>query len=350
MVNTLIQSGLWGQQFQDPETAEAFRATAMLQHMLAFERAWTEALVAVDGISESIADEARTATSADRLDLGVLGDEAERNGLPIPGFVKQLRAGLSEAAAKAIHTGSTSQDVIDTSIVLASLGVLDQFETRQTDMLKALDTLSSQFGDRQMMGRTRMQAALPITVGQRIATWRDPLAGHLAALADLRTHLGAVQVGGPVGTRDARMEALAARVAAELKISNTPCWHGDRTRFVDLGHWLTKVSGTLGKMGQDLALMAQQGVDEVKIDGAGGSSAMPHKANPVRAETLIALSRFVAGQQAVLAGAMVHEQERSGAAWSVEWLTLPQMSEATGAALNTGLALLGQIKSLGAED
>jgi len=349
MVNTLTQSGLWGRQFHDPETADAFGAEAMLQHMLAFERAWTEALVAVDGISESTADEARDAIRADRLDLGALADEAERNGLPIPGFVEQLRAGLSEAAAKAIHTGSTSQDVIDTAIVLVSLGVLDQFETRLTHMLNALETLSGEFGNRQIMGRTRMQAALPITVGQRIATWRDPLAGHMAALTNLRTHLGAVQVGGPVGTRDTRMQALAARVAKELALDNAPCWHSDRTRFVDLGQWLTKVSGTLGKMGQDLALMAQQGIDEVKIDGAGGSSAMPHKANPVRAETLVALSRFVAGQQAVLASAMVHEQERSGAAWSVEWLTLPQMCEATGAALNTGLALLGQITSLGSE-
>jgi 3-carboxy-cis,cis-muconate cycloisomerase len=166
----------------------------------------------------------------------------------------------------------------------------------------------------------------------------------------VRAQVGLVQLGGPLGLRDypkGQGDAAAKELARRLGLRVDPVWHSNRTPMLEAGHWMTLVSGSLGKMGQDVALMAQQGVDEVKLRGGGASSAMPHKQNPVGAETLVTLARFVAVQQGGLAQAMVHEQERSGAAWALEWMTLPAMAEATGAALGQAQRLIAQIDRIG---
>ncbi|MEO0918648.1 MAG: lyase family protein, partial [Pseudomonadota bacterium] len=169
----------------------------------------------------------------------------------------------------------------------------------------------------------------------------------------VRADIAVVQVGGPIGKRDAPSEhgeAIARFVASELGLTVTPVWHTDRSGPVSFGHWLSLVSGSLGKIGQDIVLMSQQGIDEVTLRGGGSSSAMPHKGNPVLAEAMVTLARYVAGQQGVLLQAMIHEQERSGIAWPLEWMTLPVMAEATGAALNHALAVFTQIERLGSSD
>jgi 3-carboxy-cis,cis-muconate cycloisomerase len=123
--------------------------------------------------------------------------------------------------------------------------------------------------------------------------------------------------------------------------------HAARDRIAALGSWLSQVTGALGKIGQDVALMAQNEIGEVALSGAGGSSAMAHKQNPVLAEILVTLARFNAVQVSGLHQALVHEQERSGAAWTLEWMILPQMVIACGASLRLASTLVGQIKRLG---
>jgi 3-carboxy-cis,cis-muconate cycloisomerase len=123
--------------------------------------------------------------------------------------------------------------------------------------------------------------------------------------------------------------------------------HAARGRIADLGGWLSRVNGALGKIGQDIALMAQNEIAEIALSGGGASSAMPHKQNPVRAEVLVTLARFNATQVSALHQSLVHEQERSGAAWTLEWLVLPQMLNATGVALKHAANLLSGIKRVG---
>lgn len=348
MVNALTSSGLLGKLLQDEETADCFDKTQFLIHMRAFERGYTVALAELDLVSPEAATAALDAIDAYTVDHAVLASGSDKDGLPVPAFVTSLRTGLSEEAAKAIHSGATSQDVLDTAMMLTLRDVLDLFEARLTRVVAALVSLDARFGSQPMMGRTRMQAALPITVSDRLRSWRAPLEDCLAELPKLRGTL-AVQLGGAVGLRDmAQGEAILSILCRELNLpTKAPVWHADRSRVLGFAHWLLQVAGALGKMGQDIALMAQQGIDEVSIFGAGGSSAMPHKQNPVAAELLAALARYVAGQQGVLAQAMVHEQERSGQAWAIEWLTLPTMTEATGAALNQVEELLDAVERLG---
>jgi 3-carboxy-cis,cis-muconate cycloisomerase len=137
-------------------------------------------------------------------------------------------------------------------------------------------------------------------------------------------------------------------MAASLGLRDAAPWHALRDGVVEHGQVMALIAGTLGKMGQDLALMAQQGVDEVALSGGGGSSAMPHKANPVAAETLVALARYAAGQSGLMAQALVHEQERSGAAWTLEWMVLPGLSRAALRALGLAADLVARVERIGA--
>ncbi|MCX7646114.1 MAG: 3-carboxy-cis,cis-muconate cycloisomerase [Rhodobacteraceae bacterium] len=351
MTNAFTASGLFGELFRDPAIAAEFAAPAFLARMCAFEAAWTRALAAAGAVAPGDADAALAAIEGHAAGPDAFAAASLRDGLPVPGLVAALRRGLPPGAAAAIHTGATSQDVIDSAMVLTLLAVAGHLEGRLRALGACIDELSRRFGTRPLTARTRMQAALPATVELRLAAWRRPLADHLARLAGLRTEIGRAQIGGAVGLRDApegRAAEVAEAAARALGLALGPVWHTDRSPMVAFGHWLTLVAGTAGKIGQDVALMAQQGLDEIALAGGGGSSAMPHKQNPVAAECMVALARFVAAQQGLLAQAMLHEQERSGAAWALEWLTLPAMAEATGAALAHGLRLLGAVERIGA--
>jgi 3-carboxy-cis,cis-muconate cycloisomerase len=188
-----------------------------------------------------------------------------------------------------------------------------------------------------------MQQALPFTAGDKIDTWLQPLERHREALDNLAPRLLVIQLGGPIGTRGelkGHGDAVADAMAEILGLGFAPSWHSQRDRIGEFAAFLSLVSGTLGKIGQDVALMAQNEVGEARLASGGGSSAMPHKSNPVLAEVLVTLARFNAGLLGTLHQALVHEHERSGAAWSLEWLVLPQMAIATAAGLGKAQLLL----------
>lgn len=337
--------------FADPALAACLDADTQLTHMLAVEAAYARALGQTGMVPADIAETAATAITAARPGMDALRDGMDRDGVVVPALVRALKAAVPEAAHSALHRGLTSQDVMDTATILSARAVNDILADRLTLLIEALDALDARFGTAPLMGRTRMQAALPIAVADRLDTWRRPLIGHLDALPALRARLERVQFGGAVGTRDAagdQADTLGRALAAELGLAPADtAWHSTRETVVEYGDWLSRVTGSLGKFGQDIALMALQGIDEVALAGGGGSSAMPHKQNPVAAELLVTLARFNATQIGGLHHAMIHEQERSGAAWSLEWMLLPQMQLATGRALSLAQTLCGNITRLG---
>jgi len=319
--------------------------------MLRVEAAYARALGTVGQVPARVAEAAASAIAVAGIDRDRLAREALADGMPVPSLSRQLREAVPDELAAAVHTGLTSQDVMDTALVLALRDVLALLESRLATLEAALDDLKGRFGAAPLMARTRMQAALPVTAGHRIGQWRAPLAGHRARLAELRPRLLRVQLGGPVGTRGSLKgdgDAIARAMAADLGLGAADAaWHTDRSALAELGGWLSAVSGSLGKMGHDIALMAQQGVDAARLRSGGTSSAMAHKANPVRAELLVTLARFNAVQLPGLHLALDHEQERSGISWTLEWLILPRMCEATGAGLRAAAALAGDVERLG---
>lgn len=330
----------------DPDIAALFGDTAQLDALLAVEQALADASAEVGLIGARDADAIGAAISTFTPDWNGLRAGMARDGVVVPALVAQLRDRLPEPHRDALHKGATSQDIIDTALMLQLGKVLGDFEARLGDLIGVIRTLRAKFGDAPLMAHTRMQAARATRWDVKFRSWLDPLSEHLRALEALRRGLP-VQLGGPVGDRASlgpEADAIAASMARRLGLADAQPWHTSRTPVVALGQRLAMLSGSLGKIGADIALLAQTEVGAVRVQDGGGSSAMPHKSNPVAAEVLVALARYSAGLAGTLGQAMVHEYERSGAAWTLEWLTLPPICEATGASLRLARQLLGQLR------
>jgi 3-carboxy-cis,cis-muconate cycloisomerase len=338
-----ILSGLLG----DAEIAAQFSLAAELSALLAFEVALAKAEAGAGLIPQAAADAIIALPEHFMPDVDAIREATARDGVVIPELVRQWRAALGDQGSH-IHFGATSQDAIDTGLMLRLTQVVRLLDARLEAVVVAIDALETQFGTVPLMGQTRMQAAIGISVGDRLASWRAPLVRYRKMLRPWLEGGLPVQFGGAAGTLEKlgdMADAVRARLAVELGLADRRQWHSQRDMIAEFGGLLSLMSGSLGKMGQDLALMASAGT--ALIGGGGGSSAMPHKRNPVKAEVLVTLARFNAVQLSGLHQSMVHEQERSGSAWTLEWMILPQMAVATGAALRTAAELLGSIERMG---
>jgi 3-carboxy-cis,cis-muconate cycloisomerase len=338
-------SGLIG----DEEATQWFSVDNDIAAMLMFETALAEAEAAENVIENMAAEAIATACKAFKLDLAALRSAVASDGVVVPELIRQLRGTIPPEHHASLHLGATSQDVIDTSLMIRLKPVLERLDKGLSDILVRLDHLDKAFGNNGLMGHTRMQAAIPITVHDRIGAWRGALSRHHRRLDTLKRNFPVVQFGGAAGTLDKMGDkgpAVRKRLAAVLGLRDVPQWQNQRDIVVEFADFLSQISGFLGKIGQDIALLAQ-GADEISLKGGGKSSAMPHKQNPVLAELLVCLARYNATQIAGMHHALIHEQERSGAAWTLEWMILPSMVTTTVTALRSAATLLGSIEGLG---
>ncbi|EWY40693.1 3-carboxy-cis,cis-muconate cycloisomerase [Skermanella stibiiresistens SB22] len=327
----------------DAEVTSLFADDARLDALIAVEAALARASGTTGLIPQEAASRIVELCRDFTPDRARLAEGLARDGVEIPDLIRQLRLAVGEPHAVHAHFGATSQDIIDTAQALAFARLFDLLDARLETLITHLDDWARREGDLPLMAHTRMQRALPFTAAAKLATWTQPLRRHRARLADLRAHALTVQLGGPVGTADSfrgHAPAIIAAMADELGLAATTAWHSERDRIADIGHILARITGSLGKMGQDIGMMAQNEVGEIVLSGGGGSSVMGHKNNPVSAEVLVALARHAAGLQGTLLQAMVHESERSGAAWTLEWMVLPPLAQSTGAALRHALRLI----------
>lgn len=334
-------SHLYGALFRDDALAALFADEQFLHYLLRVEAA----LAAVQGELSLIPEEAAKAiveqASSVPLDLERLRNATETAGLPIIELVRQLRAHVGPAAGAYVHWGATTQDIMDTALVLQMRDALALIETKLQQVITQLGQLAAAEQATLMAGRTHSQQALPITFGLKVAGWLAPLLRHQTRLAELQPRLFVVQFGGAAGTLAALgdqglavMEGLAERL--DLAVPDLP-WHTQRDALVEVANWLALVSGTLAKMAQDIILLAQSEVGEVResADSArGGSSTMPQKSNPVVSELIIAAARTNGTLLAAMHQAMIQEHERATHGWQMEWLNLPQMFALTTVALN----------------
>ncbi|MDX8507899.1 3-carboxy-cis,cis-muconate cycloisomerase [Mesorhizobium captivum] len=333
----------------DEEAARHFSVESDIAAMLDFERALVEAEAECGVISREAEAAIVKALVSFRPDTAKLRAGVAKDGVVVPELVRQLTAAVGEPHGEFVHFGATSQDVIDTSLVLRQRQAVEHIGLLLSEDIVRLANLEQEFGGRALMAMTRMQPAIPIRAGDRIASWRAPLEHHQQRLNEQSGRLFVVQFGGAAGTLEKlgdKAAVVRASLAAKLGLGDAPQWQSQRAALAEFAGWLSLTTGSLGKFGQDIALMAQAGTD-IRLSGGGGSSAMAHKQNPVKAEALVALARFNATQLAGMHQALVHEQERSGAAWTLEWLILPPMVVATAAALRLAAELAVQIESLG---
>ena len=323
--------------------ASHYSVDADLKAMLQFEVALAAAQASCSVIETSAAQAIERAGQTFTPDLKSIAARTATDGVAVPAFVAQLRQHVGDAYAACVHHGATSQDVIDTSLMIRHQRVFAALTARLEKVVAHLERINASFAEVPLMARTRMQRALPISGSEKICAWAEPLR-QCAASAP---RYFPVQLGGPEGAGRSMQsmldvtQSMAERLGLDAPLRN---WQTNRQVVIDQATWAMKVSTALGKIGQDVALMAQNEVAEVALASAGGSSAMPHKRNPVIAESLVTLARFCATLIGGLHQAALHENERSGSSWSLEWMLVPQLMVATGASLRNAESLLAELK------
>jgi 3-carboxy-cis,cis-muconate cycloisomerase len=321
---------------------EAFGNQARLQGLLDFEAALARAEAHTGFISAASGAAIEAQCKASLYDFARLADEAVSAGnLTIP-LIKALKARVADPeAAACVHRGATSQDAIDTGLVLQIRKGLNLIEADLTRLAGSLAALADAHRNTAMAGRTWMQQALPITLGLKAASWLDGLTRHRRRLRDLRKTVLVLQLGGAVGTL-AAFEGHGLRIAAELAkdlglaLPDLP-WHTQRDRIAECATFLGLLTGSLGKIARDLSLLSQTEVGELNEPaepGRGGSSTMPQKRNPVACAAALSAAIRVPPLVSTMLSAMVQEHERALGGWQAEWETLPQIFLLTGGALS----------------
>src|SRR5713101_3092984 len=316
---------------------------AHLQHMLDFEAALARAEAATGVIPASAAGPIAKACKASSFDLADLAEAATRSGnLAIP-LVKALTANVAKAdadAARYVHWGATSQDVIDTAGMLTLRAAIDALLPDLDRAIAGFAKLARQHRNTAVVARTWLQHALPMPFGLKLAEYAAALHRSRTRLQRLRNEGLALQFGGAAGTLAALGDKgwlVAERLAQELKLPlpDAP-WHTHRDRIADAASVLAIVAGACGKIARDIQLMMQTDVAEAfepSGEGRGGSSTMPHKRNPVAAATALAAATMAPNLAATIFAAQVQDHERSAGPWHAEWPTLPSLLLVTSGAL-----------------
>ena len=322
---------------------DMFGDERLVQGMLDFEAALATAQARCGVIPNAAVEPISAACRASIIDLTTLATAAASAGnLAIP-LVKQLTQRVKNTdpeAARYVHWGATSQDAIDTGLMLQLQQALGETETRLARLISVLAEQVMRHQHTLLPGRTWMQHALPITYGLKLAGTLDALLRWQERLAQMRPRVLALQFGGAAGTLASLKEKgpeVAQALAAELNLMlpDTP-WHSQRDRLIELASWYAGLCGTLGKFANDFALMMQTEVAEVSepiAEGRGGSSAMPHKRNPVSCAAILAAVTRVPGLMATLYASQIQQHERALGGWQAEWETLPQLVMLAGGVL-----------------
>ena len=318
-----------------PEALAAFDEGAFVQAMLRFEAALAQAQAECGVIPKDAARHIVQCCAPDSFDAKQIARDSGRAGSVAIPLVKALKAEVARVqpdAAAFAHFGSTSQDVIDTASALATRRVLDLIETDLDAALHALLALAEQHAQAPLLARTLAQPASVTSFGWKCAQWAAPLVRSRARLRTAASQALAVQLGGAVGTQ-AQMKGKGAEVvrlmAKSLGLSAPAApWHTQRDNWVALGCEVGVLAGSLGKLALDLSLLGQWEVGEVSEPaepGRGGSSAMPHKRNPVAAMVALAAAQAAPQHVAALLAAMPQENERALGGWQAELAAWPRL-------------------------
>jgi 3-carboxy-cis,cis-muconate cycloisomerase len=314
---------------------DVFSDRARLQGMLDFEAALARALAAVGIIPPGSAAAISEACRVDSFDIATIGKEGANAGNPLIPLIKALTAQVAKRdaeAARHVHWAVTSQDAMDTALMLQMREALGEAESQLSRLSEAVAQLARQHRGAAIAARTWMQQALPITFGLKAAGWLDAIERHRARFRELGSRLPVLQLGGAVGSLaalGARGPDVARCLADDLRLGlpDLP-WHAHRDRLAEAATTLGLLVGTLGKVARDISLLTQTEVGEVFEPGGPGrglSSTLPHKRNPVRCAVVLSAAIRVPALVSTMLSAMVQEHERGLGGWQAEWETLPQI-------------------------
>jgi 3-carboxy-cis,cis-muconate cycloisomerase len=329
MAFSALDSELLGPLFASDGMRAVFADRHRIAAMIAVEAALARAEAAYGLVPPDLAP-AIEQISADDLDIAQLGRDTANAGVPVIPFVKAMQARLPRALEPHFHRGATTQDIADSALVLQMREAFELIAADLGAIIDGLARLAERFRATPCVGRTYGQHAAPITFGYKAAVWLTGIADVAAALPALCDRVLVAALGGPVGTLAALgehgpsvMEAFAKALGlGEPAIT----WHTLRSRMAEAGAWLAMLIGALAKMAADVAHLSSTEVGEVgepHVPGRGGSSAMPHKRNPVAATVILAAHAAAKPHLVTLLDAMAAADERPVGLWHAEWHALP---------------------------
>jgi 3-carboxy-cis,cis-muconate cycloisomerase len=339
-----IYGALWG----TAEMRALFSDVTQLQLMLDVESALARAEAKLGMVPQQVAEAISKAAHVENLRIERIAAGTRETGIPVPALVSELGRVAGEQAARYIHLGATTQDILDTALVLQMRRALEYLRRDLVALARTLTTRASEYRDTPMAGRTHLQHAVPITFGLKCAVWASPLAAHAERLDQAARRGQVVQFGGAAGTLaalGANGVAVAEALAHELGLGvpDLP-WHVARDSVAEIVALLGLVCGSLSKFALDVSLLMQTEVAEVfepHAPGGGGSSTMPQKRNPVAAEYIIAATRGVHALVPLMLTAMAQDHERATGPWQSEALAVPQCFVLCAGALTHALAIAG---------
>jgi 3-carboxy-cis,cis-muconate cycloisomerase len=345
MTFSALDSDLLGPLFASDAMRDVFsdrnRVAAMLRAEAALARAQAGLRLAPAELAAAV-----EAILPDDLDLAALGRSTAIAGVPTIPFVKAVREKLPNELERAFHKGATTQDIVDTALVLQMRDGFKLIESDLARIVKGLVRLARARRATVCVGRTYGQHAVPLTFGYKVAVWATGIAESAAELPALRARALAASLGGPVGTLATfgdKGPALLEAFARELDLAAPPiASHALRGRMAETGAWMAVMIGALAKMATDVVHLMSTEVGEVAeahVPGRGGSSAMPHKLNPVGSTLIIAAHAAAKGHVTTLLEAIAASHERPPGLWHAEWLALPQLFGLASGALREAVAI-----------
>ena len=338
MAGSVFDSQILNELFPTGEIGELFTDAAEIRAMMRVEGNLAKIQGQKGIIPEMSAKAIHRAAMKLQLDPSKLTKATGQNGVSVPGLIALFQKHLQAPEhAQYVHFGPTSQDIMDTGLMLRLSEMLSLQEHVLKTLLEQLAELSKKHAELPMVARTYGQDAALTSFGATVAAWGNPLIDLLNALPELRKTSLWISLSGAAGT-NAALGKNAADVRADLAVKLRLCdpkrsWHSDRSPILRIVEWQSALSTALGKMAEDILIMRQSNIKTVILGQSGASSTMPQKENPVTPSAISSLSRYVIGQQSIMKQAALHKEARDGGAWLIEWLALPQLCLAASSAL-----------------
>lgn len=350
MASTVLDHAIFRNQFGTAAMRAVFADTAQLARYTEVEIALAKVQGALGIIPADAARDIVARCSAGALDLDALRAETDLVGYPVLPLAHQLAKQCGDAG-RYLHWGATTQDIMDTALVLQLRDAFALIEADIAALRGILVALARKHRDTPMAGRTHLQHALPITFGYKAAVWLSMLDRHAQRLQQLKPRVLVGQFGGAVGTLASlgtRGLDVQAALCAELKLAQPhTTWHVARDSLAEAVNFLALLTGSLGKIAYDVVLLASTEIGELAepyAPGRGGSSTMPQKRNPISSELILAAGKAVRQHAGLMLDTMVQDLERATGPWHAEWIALPESFVLASGALHQAKFMLGGLQ------